>query len=178
MKTIFKISLFIGLIIFFSCKFSYEKKIIHEIKRTNYFKDLHISKIQIVDTIFQNDVNLSIKLDSIKLSNLEYKLKKLNLTKDSLKIAPKKDLSDRNEYFENIFYNIRHYERKILISENRQENYQKINYQDQDSICGYKILIYYNKNIDEFIISKYYELICPSFILDKDENKPQPRIKN
>ena len=178
MKIILKILFFFGIILFYFCTSSPENKIAREIKKTDYFKTVHISNVQIIDTIFQKNINLSNTLDSSKLINLNRELKRLNQIKDSLRLISKID-SSKIDYIEDIFNDIRHCERKISIIENRQENYQKINYQDQNSICGYKIIIYYKKEIDEFIISRYYKLICPAFILDTDEDKPAPpRIRS
>lgn len=141
---------------------------IKSIKKTVYFSTVHINKVEIIDTIYQREVDSITLIDSSKLKIYRRELKELNIKKDSLRRIP-------NKNFGKIFDDIRQQEFKIEIVSNREDGYNQINfYLTKNEICGYKILIYYNDQIDKFIISKDYKLICPAFILDTDDDKPLP----
>ncbi len=176
MKTFIKI-LFLIVFIFLSyhCVRSTEWKMKYKIESTSYY-DKKILKVEILDTIFQNQIDSVMKIDSLTLISLKTKLKNLQLEIGDLRKQPRPTFVDSVKiiHFKTLFDSIREYERETSIVDSRHKHYNEItdvnyyNYIDyKNDIRAYRVSIY-NKNgrVSEYIIKQDYTILCPSFMID------------
>ena len=204
MKTLIKILVVIGFIFLsYHCVRSPEWKMKDKIESTSYY-DNKVYKVEILDTIFQNQVDSAMKIDSLILVSLQDKMENFTIEMVDMRKRPRPSFSDsiKIKHFKSLFDSIRYYEREISLVDSRYNHYNDIsdvnyyNYIDyRNDIRGYRVSIY-NKNgrVSDFIIKQDYSILCPSFMIDppdstedfmfdrprlneKNEGKRPPRFK-
>ena len=187
MKTLIKILVLVGIIFLsFHCVRSTQGKIIQGIKSNSYYDDVKIDSVQVLDTIFQSEIDLIMKSDSLMLVSLRIKFKDFETEIANTRKGPRPDFRDtvKIQHFKSLFDSARHYDREISMIDNRYDKYDKItdvnyyNYVDyRNDIRGYRVRIY-NRNgrVNEFIIKQDYSMLCPTFIIDPPDSIPDFRF--
>jgi len=126
-----------------------------------------IVNIEITDTIYQSQITEHVKMHEMYISSLRDVVIKSKKERDSIKrvIEYPQYLNDTTLISSIIksaddCNRINYYKYQL-------DNYQKVNYQDEDSICGYFILVKTEDNeCFEFAVTKDYRVICPKSIFE------------
>jgi len=149
-------------LILFSCS-SPEQKIIQSFKNDRpHHSRIKITGASIYDTLYLNDVLDSISFYENKTRYIRQQLDGVNSFRDSVIKLNYSD-STRRLIFRKYFDNIRRLEREL----DRTSHKQMIRYSfynTHDSICGYLVKIYAERDTFDFVVMSNYNILCPTFV--------------
>jgi hypothetical protein len=139
-----------------------QDKLTRKIKRENTFEP-KIENVQIIDTIYQSDINLAMSIDSLEMKVLEKQLNTLRKT------IPK--IKNLNKEKRNSFYKTLHNTEKQL--DGVKDRLKHCEYLDISSnemnINGYVIKLEFNGHLNESVINTEFKLLGPSFMFFDDK---------
>jgi len=126
-----------------------------------------IENIEITDTIYQGQITEYVKIHELYISSLRDVIIQSKRERDSLKRTMNfSEYHTDSTLISSIF---KHAEdcNRVNYYKYQLDNYQTINYQTDDSICGYFILVKTkNGECFEFAVTKDYRVICPKSIFE------------
>lgn len=173
MIQILKSWIFFILIGLVGCNPTPETIIKREIKHT-IFSNKKIDRVEIIDTIYQRQVELWMSYDSGKIETIQ---KDINHYHEVIREIRKYGV--RNELDEETFHSLSRLEFLQKLSEDRLTHLQQLYfYAEPDYICGYFIKVYYRDDFepDEYAITNNFNVVCRRFILDENAKPPNWRV--
>lgn len=172
MKTFIKILVLLGfLVLAFQCKKSTEEKIIEKIKFAGIYDRAKIVKLDIIDTIYQKDIELKLKIDTMRLEYLKERYDVFSSKRDSIRRTPRPQHIDtiKMKEIKSIFDSLMVYERWIEIVDRQSDYYERLYafYYNPNDIRGYRVIIHHKDGrTNDLIIEDDYRVLCPSFMLE------------
>ena len=188
MKTLARILILIGVVVLtFQCTRSKEEIMATEINNSSLYNRSKIISVDVLDTIYQKDVELALKMDTIRLEFLKRHFERLSSTKDSVRRLSRLNNNDTivRKYVRSVFDSISRYERWTEMVNKKSQMYEELYdyyYSDTADLRGYRVLVHYKDGrTNDFIITDKYQVICPSFMIEVNDSmfnfRPNMMIK-
>jgi hypothetical protein len=141
------------------------------IEVTSFYNDSRIVKIDVLDTIYQKDLDEVMRLDTIRLEFLKERLSEFDSLKDVVRRTPRPINSDSigGVYVKGVFDSLMMYDRWVDMMNGRNRLYERMNYygNNKTDIVGYRVVVHYkNGRVNNFVIESDYSVVCPTFMLE------------
>ena len=179
MKTFLKISCVLFLLLVTSCHKAPEKKMLHVLNQQEFFHSKFLS-VEVLDTIFQKEVDSVMTLDQNKLDSIKASVRAMRSMLSDMR--KNKDAYAQQEFDSTArigFHFLRQFEQEMSWRESRMHFYEQIDLrQNANNTAAYKINVITKKDTDEFIIKKDYSFLCSSFILEDNRTNQRYKSKN
>jgi hypothetical protein len=153
------------------CKRTTEQIMMKRIDETSLYDISRIIKIDVIDTLYQSNIDEALKLDTLRLEFLKDKYQLFDSLKNEVRKTPRPDRSDTNrmKYNKSVFDSLMTYERWIEMVNDKNRLHQRIGsyYNNKTDITGYRVIVHYKDGrTNDFVIQSDYTLLCPYFMYE------------
>lgn len=147
------------------CKMSTEQKMIKRINETSLYNRSRIIKVDVLDTIYQSDIDRYLKLDTIKLEFLNYRYQIFDSLKDEVRRKQGPDFNDK--YSKSVFDSLMMYDRWIEMVKDKDRTYERISSYNENDIIGYRVVVQYKDGrTNDITIQSDYTFLCSYFMFE------------